>query len=446
MLSLLAAALLLQIPSAQGPIFSAPSRSAPAQATPFPPAALPFQFAVTGGAGMRSECECVDVSGAQREVATFARTSTGTCVKVSGALVTCPAGAPRVQTVGGLLGILIEIGSTNTALRSEELDDSTWAKTGVVVAAPVVTADQAVAPDGTTTADQIDIAATTINTNASILTQDFTADTGRWTATEWMKTSTGTATIYFGFWDGASSYKTQTCSLTTTWARCKLSYQVLTAATWKVFAGVDLRDAGQSAQVAKTVYAWGAQVEGNGANVNGSTSYIRTAGTTVTRAGESVSFANPLSVLLGSAPTQFCIRTTMIPNDSIWTTGQARYLVYSSSATGSTTKNTWYSRVMVTQGMESLVYNPATQPAGLWRNASESSGVHTFITTYNGTMQDGGIKVDGSSIGTSFGGAGTGIVETQPANIWIGSDGTTSNRSNGTLANVVIDNTTTGCN
>ncbi|MBV6633654.1 MAG: hypothetical protein KI792_11565 [Alphaproteobacteria bacterium] len=54
------------------------------------------------------------------------------------------------------LGLLIEPSATNLLTRSESLDDSNWAKNG----AATVSANQGPAPDGTTTADLIDIGVT----------------------------------------------------------------------------------------------------------------------------------------------------------------------------------------------------------------------------------------------------------------------------------------------
>lgn len=86
------------------------------------------------------------------DLASFSRDSVATYIKQDGTVVKVPAGQPRF-TEGGLL---IEASEVNNALRSENFSHSYWIKdfSGVSLA-PVITENDAVAPDGTLTADRI---------------------------------------------------------------------------------------------------------------------------------------------------------------------------------------------------------------------------------------------------------------------------------------------------
>ena len=84
---------------------------------------------------------------------TFSRASTGTYVDSDGLIKTAVADAPRFDhdpVTGESLGLLIEEERTNLFTYSEEFDDATWLKSNATV-----TANDAVAPDGTSTADKL---------------------------------------------------------------------------------------------------------------------------------------------------------------------------------------------------------------------------------------------------------------------------------------------------
>ena len=87
---------------------------------------------------------------------TFTRASTGTNFDENGLLVTAAANEPRFDHDPGNsdapLGLLKEPASTNEGLSSEDFSSGNWpAASGT----PTVTANNAVAPDGNTTADNI---------------------------------------------------------------------------------------------------------------------------------------------------------------------------------------------------------------------------------------------------------------------------------------------------
>ena len=93
---------------------------------------------------------------------TFSRTTTGTYMDDSGLIKVAPADSPRFdhRYVNGeieSLGLLVEESRTNIVRKSEDLTIGIWDENGDGV---TVTTNQAVAPDGNTTADKVAIKTT----------------------------------------------------------------------------------------------------------------------------------------------------------------------------------------------------------------------------------------------------------------------------------------------
>ena len=89
--------------------------------------------------------------------ATFGRASTGVYTDRQGVLRTAAASTPRWDfhpTTGLSRGLLFEPQRTNLFLRARELDNAAWAKSGTTV-----TANTALAADGTTALDTITVTA-----------------------------------------------------------------------------------------------------------------------------------------------------------------------------------------------------------------------------------------------------------------------------------------------
>jgi hypothetical protein len=113
---------------------------------------------------------------------TFTRSSVGTYMNKNGLIVTAPADSPRFDhsvvgvgtTVTGVesLGLLIEGQRTNLLIYSEQIDNAAWSKTNVGV-----TTNFAVAPDGTTTAEEI--FPTTVGSQLRNISQSYTISTAQ---------------------------------------------------------------------------------------------------------------------------------------------------------------------------------------------------------------------------------------------------------------------------
>jgi hypothetical protein len=237
-------------------------------------------------------------TGARGETLTFTRASTAMAQATAGGglattgiqngdLRLMPANQPRVSfDANGTLGLLVESSRTNSALRSQESGNAVWQALSSGVAAPVVTADTAVAPDGTTTADTAAFPAVSVAANYSDLLQNITLTAASWTYSEFVKGVSGSGRLYVMCTPDGVTYFRSACDYnSTTWTRCAAT-GTATALGWFCGLGVDLRDGSQAAQGAQSVYRWGMQAEAGAY----ATSYIPTVAATVTRSAETATF------------------------------------------------------------------------------------------------------------------------------------------------------------
>jgi hypothetical protein len=270
-----------------------------------------FEFAPTSGAGMGTACACTTPTGAQGETLTFTRASSATCLKsgtltgiANGDMVTCSSNQPRVMPGGdgtGGNGLLVEGPRTNDVLRSQEFDNAAWVKANSVVAAPIVTADQAVAPDGTTTADRVQFAA---STGAQYSVVDQAGATAAYTGSIFVKGNGTSGSIDLDCWNSSANVCTTCNFVAGSWVRCSCSNTLLGATLFIV--GNYSAGCGTGARSAQDVFLWGGQFEQGPY----ATSYIATAGATVTRLGEGATFPLSLSNATGS------MALTVVPDSS----------------------------------------------------------------------------------------------------------------------------------
>jgi hypothetical protein len=178
-------------------------------------------------------------------------------------------------------GLLIEEQRTNLLLRSEEFDNASWTKNfGGVAAAPVVTANAAVSPDGTMDADrvQFSLGGGTTATDISDLRQVATTTAASHTFSLWVRSFDGTSSYTMLVRDANGI--TNQITVTGTWAR----YTV--AATYSAGSstvGIGIRG-GQTPANSNTadILIWGAQLEAGAF----ATSYIPTTSAQVTRSAD----------------------------------------------------------------------------------------------------------------------------------------------------------------
>lgn len=216
--------------------------------------------------------------------ATFSRASIGTYTDANGLIQEASAGQarPNYSTAGVHEGLLIEESRVNLVKSSEDFSvEWTGASAGAGSGA-VVTVNQAIAPDGTASADKIffDAGGTTSSDRSQLTSNTVSVTLGNtYTSFIYLKGDSGGEIIDIRHANGTTF---TSFTLTTEWQKCVVTETVSTSSASRP---LNLRCVGNNQQTA-TVYAWGAQME------EGSfpTSYIPTIPTFSSRASTATYF------------------------------------------------------------------------------------------------------------------------------------------------------------
>ena len=245
---------------------------------------------------------------------TFSRASTAYYRNASGLLTSVASGVLRT----GDRGALIEGAGTNLCLQSQTFDNASWSKSNVTV-----TADQAAAPDGTTTADKVEGAAGAAG--GAQIYQTWAATATAFTYSVYIKkgsgatdcnkivvrnqtTTTTLIAVNINLDTGALAYDTGASGASVTtlangWYRVSIviSSGVTVTDSMRVYAGFT----GAAETPGEYSYLWGAQLEATAF----ASSYVATTTASATRAADSLTvtgvtgLAYPLTLYVEAEPS-----------------------------------------------------------------------------------------------------------------------------------------------
>lgn len=348
------------------------------------------------------------LGGSFGQALTFARTSAATCIADTGLeLSVMPAARPCVTKQG----LRMEPAATNLALRSEEMANAAWANVGT----PVLLSDiaGATAPDGSKTVDSIqDDSGAAFEGRSQAIT---TSSQVKYTFSCWVQTEGLPRKARFTIVGTGNAAGDTTCDFTSI-----LSFGRQTCTTTAAYgAGLSAVTVsvlgGNAAGDTTTLDVWGCQLEAGSATESHATSYIRTAGGTVTRSAETNSFTNPLA----TADSSWCIAGLV--NNVLTSNVNSRGIVGIGTFAAN---NTALLRLEdTTKFPQAIVFDNAGAQKIITHSTVLGAGLtHLRFCNANGTLT---MYRDGASVG-SVTGAGTGVITTMPGTVTFGINGTSS--------------------
>lgn len=368
-------------------------------------APLPFFSAFTAsGAGTFGACSTTPPTGSKGEVLTFTRASSATCSKKGlattgiqpGDFVTMASSQPRVEPGGGgVLRGLREPARTSSLLRSAEFDDAAWIKTNSGVAAPTVTANQAVAPDGTTTADRVQVNACPVAGNYSVVLQ--TAAVLNPTGSVYLRGVSGGGSVTVFNRDAGASASVVCAYVSTSWTRCSVPFTTAASTQFGFGCLNTVAPIGGTDTGAADFFAWGAQYESG----TYATSYIATTSASATRAvdvwrwdlGASAPAANSMSLAITVEGKQ-ATDTDAYPH---------AIAAHSDSFASPSGKGLWlYSNVTAGASMRCLATNEGGSSFATGASAASSGTVRGWCASSGTVTGDwaGALTASGATSGT----------------------------------------------
>jgi hypothetical protein len=264
---------------------------------------------------------------------TVVRATTATRVNSAGLIESVAINVPRLDyTDSTCPRLLLEPQRTNLLITySEQFDNAYWQKlNGGIGLIPTVTANTATAPDGTLTADRIQLSLNGGTSGSDISYINTSVSTTAATFSIYAKSNTTPCTIYF-----RSGSTVTTINITTEWQRFELySSGAITVAQFGLRGG---SYGGAVNSNTADISVWGGQLEVG----NYPTSYISTSGSTVTRNADVISKTGISSLIRANGGDYFNrlytkksnIRNNRIfsINNGISGSGNSRLWIYSTA-------------------------------------------------------------------------------------------------------------------
>ncbi len=362
---------------------------------------------------------------------TFTRAAYDWCTAPDGTMVRLQNDRPCITTPSGSSTGMIksELARTNHLIYSETLDNPFWVPYGDTAPhLPVVTANDAttLAPDGTATAERIAFPDTTAPSAASIVYQAVTFAAASETASVYLRTASGTATVWLNGYDNTSALTVmdQVCPVTTTWSRC-VGHVALATAAGVGNVNIGVTHTGYAAQ---TVYVTKFQQE---AASTVSTYIGPTLSTSVTRAAEAVGYTVPT---LNTAA--YCMSGTAFTDTADFTSRVWSVFTIGTS-TGTTDSSHLYGAADGT-----VTFDIPHSGAGQKKNTGGTAvgtGVHRIAgCSIGGTLTK---YIDGVLVtGSTTSGVGSGTPTAHPATGTLGLSGGIN--ANGFVGNICLSNGT----
>jgi hypothetical protein len=229
-------------------------------------------------------------------VFTFTRASAETVTDASGAVTYVTTDVPAISSAG--------YGSTwpaatNLLLNTGDLTNASWTTftngTGTISR----TANQGVAPDGTTTAAKITINRSDYTSYAQV-NQSFTGTAVPYTGSIWIKAFSASdigKSINVTLYNASSITNEKIVTLTSAWQRVSYTGTMRAAGGCQLIIGYVNSTGGNTSQGSVSFYAWGGQVEIGSA----ASPYMPAAGSTATRAAPVCTITGLLATILGGS-------------------------------------------------------------------------------------------------------------------------------------------------
>lgn len=267
----------------------------------------------------------------------------------------------------------MEGASTNLALQSAAVGTgAAWSSNAQNVAGPIIAGNAAVAPDGTTTASEIQIPAVPSGSNYSQVYQPITFSAGINTHALYVRGKSASGTTYLYMSSGSAPFAA--CNfVTTVWTKCLVTGTPGAGAGFIFIGGHTEVGVGTPATLAVDFYAWGEQLE----QQPFATSYISTGASTASRAADVVSTVNPLP----NTGAAWCVYETITPEGGrAWGDGTSSVDAVIGSIGG---PNSFYGQIAASAVISTNTYDGSAQTtAGSSNNSFVAGSTHRIGHCY----------------------------------------------------------------